>query len=112
MHQTGKVIYRPPGRTDEILMYHIEDFADLANTSRREIDRRVEAGEIEKVRWHGLTCIPAEFFSQFPSTEDHERERPERGQQQTRRAATSPEAEAEHGTEAMNPWEELSYEAL
>jgi hypothetical protein len=108
MNGTGKIIYRPPGRTDEILMYQIEDFAGLVKTSRREVDRRIEDGEIEKVKFHNLTCIPAEFLSQFPSPEESERERPELGQQQARGAATSSQAEAHPQT----PWEELSYEAL
>lgn len=110
MHRTAKIIYCPPGRTDEVLLYHIEDFADLARTSRREIDRMVAGDEIEKVKWRGVTLIPAEELGNFTHTEEPERERPERREQQTGGCSSSAEAKAEHGPEAVTPWEELSYE--
>lgn len=105
MHQTAKIIYRPEGRTEDILMYHIEDFADLAKTSRREIDRMIADDDIEKVKWRGITCIPAEFLNQFTGKET-ESERPKRGEQQTGGCAAGAETE----TEPQTPWEELSYE--
>lgn len=110
MYQTAKVLYRPPGRTEDILLYHIDDFAELANSYRREVDRMVLEGEIEKVKWRGVTLIPAEFLSKFTAAEEPESERPERGEQQTGRHTAGPEAEAEHRSETATPWEELSYE--
>jgi hypothetical protein len=111
MHQTAKVLYRPPGRTEEILLYHIDDFAELAHSYRREVDRMVVEGEIEKVKWRGVTLIPAEFLSKFNATEEPDRERPERGKQQTGGHAAGPKAETEYRAEVSTPWEELSYEA-
>lgn len=111
MHQTAKVLFRPPGRTDDILLYHIEDFADLARTSRREVDRMVVDGDIERVKWRGVTLIPAEFLNRFPTAEEP-RERPEFRQQPTGGAEACAEAEAEPEPEAEAPWEELSYERL
>ncbi|GAA2159145.1 MULTISPECIES: hypothetical protein [Glycomyces] len=112
MHRTAKIIYCPPGRTDEVLLYHIEDFADLARTSRREIDRMIADDEIGKVKWRGVTLIPALELVNF-ATEETETERPERREQQAGRRAAGTEAQAEHGPKATSatPWEELSYDA-
>lgn len=84
-------------------MYHIEDFAQIATTSRREVDRVIADGDIPKFKWHGVTLVPAEALNQFAKDG---RERPERRQQPTRGVTTRPEAE----TAAATPWEELTYE--
>lgn len=114
MHRTAKIIYCPPGRTDEVLLYHIEDFADLARISRREIDRMIADEEIGKVKWRGVTLIPAQELDNFTHTEETGCERPERREQQTRGRAASTPTETEHRAKASAPmpWEELSYEAL
>lgn len=113
MDRTAKIIYRPPGRTDEVLLYHIEDFADLARTSRREIDRMIADDEIEKVKWRGVTLVPALELVNFANVEEIETERPECREQQAGRRSASPEAQTEHGATAPNsiPLEELSYDA-
>lgn len=65
MHGTGTIIYRPPGWTEDILLLPIELFAERANRSRRQIDRKVEAGELEKVIFFGLSCIPTYELRKF-----------------------------------------------
>jgi hypothetical protein len=86
-------------------MYHIDDFAALAATSRREIDRMAIDEEIERVKWHGVTLIPAEFLNRFSSSKEPEREQKQAGRPADK-AQFQPEATA------ATPWEELSYEAL
>lgn len=65
MHGTGTIIYRPPGWTEDILLLPIELFAERAKKSRRQIDRKVESGELEKVLFFGLSCIPTYELRKF-----------------------------------------------
>lgn len=62
------MLYRPEGWTSEALFYPIDVFAERANKSRRQIDRHIEAGELTKVKWMGLSWIPIHELDRLAHT--------------------------------------------
>lgn len=88
--RTGKLLYRPEGWTSEALFYPIDVFAERANRSRRQIDRHIEAGELTKVKWMGLSWIPIHELDRLGITAKEQNE---------------PDVEAEQHTAAGTPAE-------
>lgn len=100
MTKTGKLLYRPEGWTSEALFYPIDVFAERANKSRRQIDRHIEAGELTKVKWMGLSWIPAHELDRL-GTHTKQQNGPDEeipGQYATAGTAAEPEAETKSET--------------
>jgi len=91
---TAKLLYRPDGWTSEALFYPIDVFAERAKKSRRQIDRHIEAGDLTKVIWKGLSWVPVHELGLLgiPTQEQNE-EVVE--QHSAAGAAAEPEAETE-----------------
>lgn len=89
------MLYRPEGWTTEVLFYPIEIFADRANKSRRQIDRHIEAGELTKVKWNGLSWIPVHELERlgFPDKKQNGLDGYSTQQHASAGAPTEPEAE-------------------
>lgn len=109
MNGTVTIIYRPNDGTEEMVLVPIKEFAERAETTRRQIDRMAEDGDVERIKIPDLTYIPAKYLSLFPlQQKEHVGERPRRREQQTGGPSTGPETEAESAP--ATPWEELTYE--
>lgn len=107
MNRTAEILYRPDGWSSKILLFHIEDVAERMGVSRREVDRMVDDGELTKVLWKGLSCIPAHQLQSYGLDMSHE-EPTDTDSQRGQAPGRSSRSETE--TEPATPWEDLSYE--
>ncbi|CAM3288871.1 hypothetical protein [Stackebrandtia soli] len=57
---TIEIRYRPPGGTTPGAYTPIREAARLIGESRRNIDRRIAAGEMRSVKIAGITCLRTE----------------------------------------------------
>lgn len=100
MIETGKLLYRPEGWTSEALFYPIDVFAERSNRSRRQIDRHIEAGELTKVKWMGLSWIPVHELERLgaPAKQQNGPDEETTGQYAATGTAAEPETETKPET--------------